>query len=98
MNSYFCNLQDKHPSALSSNSLDRLLKLAKSKQIVIFLDYDGTLSPIVDDPDKAFMSDEVNILSSIISVNCSYKLLQDLSSCTLDFFFETSILHKFLIN
>ena len=63
MNSYFCNLQDKHPSALSSNSLDRLLKLAKSKQIVIFLDYDGTLSPIVDDPDKAFMSDEVNILS-----------------------------------
>jgi len=59
MNSYFCNLQDKHPSALSSNSLDRLLKLAKSKQIVIFLDYDGTLSPIVDDPDKAFMSDEM---------------------------------------
>ena len=101
MNSYFCNLQDKHPSALSSNSLDRLLKLAKSKQIVIFLDYDGTLSPIVDDPDKAFMSDEVNILPSIISVNCSYILLQDLSSCTLHcffFLFEISISHKFFIN
>jgi len=27
----------------------------------MFLDYDGTLSPIVDDPDRAFMSDEVGI-------------------------------------
>ncbi|KAF3672088.1 putative transaldolase-like [Capsicum annuum] len=27
--------------------------------IEIFLDYDGTLSPIVDDPDRAFMSNEV---------------------------------------
>lgn len=26
----------------------------------MFLDYDGTLSPIVDDPDRAFMSDAVN--------------------------------------
>lgn len=26
----------------------------------MFLDYDGTLSPIVDDPDRAFMSDEVS--------------------------------------
>ena len=25
----------------------------------MFLDYDGTLSPIVDDPDRAFMSDTV---------------------------------------
>nr|CAD1826363.1 unnamed protein product [Ananas comosus var. bracteatus] len=29
----------------------------EGKQIVMFLDYDGTLSPIVDDPDSAFMSD-----------------------------------------
>ncbi|GJY47354.1 probable trehalose-phosphate phosphatase F [Tanacetum coccineum] len=33
-----------------------LLNHAKDKKIVIFLDYDGTLSPIVDDPDRAFMS------------------------------------------
>jgi len=28
----------------------------------MFLDYDGTLSPIVDDPDNALMSDDVRIL------------------------------------
>jgi trehalose 6-phosphate phosphatase len=26
----------------------------------MFLDYDGTLSPIVDDPDAAFMSETVS--------------------------------------
>jgi hypothetical protein len=33
--------------------------------MVVFLDYDGTLSPIVDDPDQAFMTDAVCILSDI---------------------------------
>ncbi|KAJ4705872.1 Trehalose 6-phosphate phosphatase [Melia azedarach] len=46
-----------HPSA--QDSFDRLTKAAKGKKIAVFLDYDGTLSPIVDDPDRAFMSDEM---------------------------------------
>ncbi|XP_048421055.1 probable trehalose-phosphate phosphatase G isoform X3 [Pyrus x bretschneideri] len=46
-----------HPSALGS--FDRMMKAAKGKRMVVFLDYDGTLSPIVDDPDRAFMSDEM---------------------------------------
>lgn len=33
---------------------------SKGKQIVMFLDYDGTLSPIVEDPDRAFMSAKVS--------------------------------------
>ncbi|XP_072953070.1 probable trehalose-phosphate phosphatase 6 [Typha angustifolia] len=45
----------KHPSALSE--FEHIVKSSKGKQIVMFLDYDGTLSPIVDDPDSAFMSD-----------------------------------------
>ncbi|XP_074566438.1 putative trehalose-phosphate phosphatase 6 [Curcuma longa] len=44
----------RHPSALSQ--FDQIVKASKGKQIVMFLDYDGTLSPIVDDPDSAFMS------------------------------------------
>jgi trehalose 6-phosphate phosphatase len=36
-----------------------MMKDARGKKIVVFLDYDGTLSPIVNDPDRAFMSDEV---------------------------------------
>ncbi|XP_021764503.1 probable trehalose-phosphate phosphatase 7 [Chenopodium quinoa] len=44
-----------HPSAL--NSFEELMNTAKGKKIVMFLDYDGTLSPIVNDPELAFMSD-----------------------------------------
>ncbi|XP_020229914.1 probable trehalose-phosphate phosphatase J [Cajanus cajan] len=43
-----------HPSAL--NTFEQILHSSKGKQIVVFLDYDGTLSPIVADPDKAFMT------------------------------------------
>lgn len=50
-------------------SFDKLMKAAIGKDIVVFLDYDGTLSPIVDDPDRAFMSDEVNIIYKLITFN-----------------------------
>ncbi|KAH9646532.1 putative trehalose-phosphate phosphatase D [Citrus sinensis] len=43
----------------SLDSFDRMIKAAKGKKIAVFLDYDGTLSPIVDDPNRAFMSDEM---------------------------------------
>ncbi|KAL2906055.1 putative trehalose-phosphate phosphatase 4 [Bienertia sinuspersici] len=43
------------PSAL--DMFEQIIKASKGKQIVMFLDYDGTLSPIVEDPDRAFMSD-----------------------------------------
>ncbi|KAG4934795.1 hypothetical protein JHK85_049714 [Glycine max] len=46
-----------HPSAL--DMFDQIIDASKGKQIVMFLDYDGTLSPIVDDPDCAFMSDSM---------------------------------------
>lgn len=45
----------KHPSAL--NSFECISNFARNKKIAMFLDYDGTLSPIVDDPDRALMSD-----------------------------------------
>lgn len=48
---------EKHPSALSS--FDKVIRNSQKKQIVVFLDYDGTLSPIVEDPEKAFMSPEM---------------------------------------
>lgn len=52
------NLQFYHPPALKL--FDRIIYNSKGKQIVIFLDYDGTLSPIVADPDKAFMTRKVS--------------------------------------
>ncbi|KAK6936711.1 Trehalose-phosphatase [Dillenia turbinata] len=47
----------KHPSALSL--FDRMMTAAEGKRIAIFLDYDGTLSPIVADPDRAFMPEKM---------------------------------------
>ncbi|KAJ3695804.1 hypothetical protein LUZ60_001181 [Juncus effusus] len=47
----------KHPSALGK--FEQIISASKGKQIVMFLDYDGTLSPIVDDPDMAFMSESM---------------------------------------
>ncbi|KAI4315284.1 hypothetical protein L6164_028113 [Bauhinia variegata] len=44
-----------YPSAL--DCFDKIIEHAKNKKIAMFLDYDGTLSPIVDDPDCAFMSE-----------------------------------------
>lgn len=49
--------QRQHPSALIN--FNDIVATSKGKRIVMFLDYDGTLSPIVDDPDRAFMSDAV---------------------------------------
>ncbi|KAK7328990.1 hypothetical protein VNO77_23133 [Canavalia gladiata] len=44
-----------HPSEL--DMFDQIIDMSKGKQIVMLLDYVGTLSPIVNDPDRAFMSD-----------------------------------------
>ncbi|XP_052190249.1 probable trehalose-phosphate phosphatase D isoform X2 [Diospyros lotus] len=47
----------RHPSALGQ--FEQIINAFEGKQIVMFLDYDGTLSPIVEDPDRAFMTNEM---------------------------------------
>lgn len=61
------------PSAISlPNALDHIAQITahltnmKSRP-VIFLDYDGTLSPIVDDPDTAYMPPTIRVALSAIS-------------------------------
>ncbi|GAB4813437.1 hypothetical protein N2152v2_000483 [Parachlorella kessleri] len=44
-----------HPCALEH--FDRFAHEATGKLVAVFLDYDGTLTPIVSNPDLAFMSD-----------------------------------------
>jgi len=59
--------QLRHPSAL--DMFEQIMDASRGKQIVMFLDYDGTLSPIVDDPDRAFMSDSVSIIIQEIIIS-----------------------------
>ncbi|XP_057801810.1 probable trehalose-phosphate phosphatase G [Salvia miltiorrhiza] len=49
----------KYPSALAS--FEQIAKSANGRRIALFLDYDGTLSPIVDNPDRAFMSNAMRV-------------------------------------
>ena len=69
-------LQREHPSALKM--FEEIEIKLKGKEIAVFLDYDGTLSPIVDDPDVAFMSDAVrtfSLLFFVFSLPCGSFLL-----------------------
>ncbi|PRW60926.1 trehalose-phosphate phosphatase A [Chlorella sorokiniana] len=47
--------REEHPCAL--HSFDQIAALAANKLVAVFLDYDGTLTPIVSNPDLALMSD-----------------------------------------
>jgi len=46
-----------HPSAIEC--FERFTEAANGKLLTVFLDYDGTISPIVSQPEKAYMSDEM---------------------------------------
>lgn len=50
------------PAGGVPSALERFEEIAtriEGKGIAVFLDYDGTLTPIVEDPDKAFLSDSM---------------------------------------
>ncbi|MCP5508537.1 MAG: trehalose-phosphatase [Chlamydiales bacterium] len=48
-------------------SVDEILEQCSTKKVAIFLDYDGTMTPIVDRPDMAIMSESMrDTLKSVI--------------------------------
>lgn len=71
------------PNALAK--IEQLFKIKGNRQLIVCLDYDGTMSPIVSDPDAAVLPEEnrkiINQLSKITSVVAiSGRDLQDLKS------------------
>lgn len=55
--SEFADWKLKHPCMLKE--LGAFVAGSRGKRLAVFLDYDGTLTPIVKDPDRAFMSDQM---------------------------------------
>ena len=48
------SVQSTHPCILAN--FEQFQRTVSHKRVVVFLDYDGTLTPIVSNPDEAFMS------------------------------------------
>ncbi|MFH0789882.1 MAG: trehalose-phosphatase, partial [Pseudomonadota bacterium] len=48
------------------NHLPRIQETLSGKQVILFLDYDGTLTPIVETPDQAVLSEETRSLLRIL--------------------------------
>jgi len=65
----FAHKHTSRPSALDHWS--ELKEQWKGKQIVVFLDYDGTLTPIVATPDLATISDEMKEILRELAGNCT---------------------------
>ncbi len=61
------------PSAL--DSIGEILHRAGGKRMAIFLDYDGTLTPIVEDPQQAFLSDEMRDTVRGLSKLCTVAVV-----------------------
>lgn len=61
------------PSAL--HHMAEIRRRMADKRVVFFLDYDGTLTPIVDDPDQALLSDEMRAAIEGLARNCTVAVV-----------------------
>ncbi|HDQ03417.1 MAG TPA: trehalose-phosphatase [Deltaproteobacteria bacterium] len=61
------------PSAI--DNFAQIKKLAAAKRVAIFLDYDGTLTPIVDTPEKAILSPEMRKTVIDLSQRCPVGII-----------------------
>jgi alpha,alpha-trehalase len=61
------------PSALTD--FDRIARQAKGKGLAVFLDYDGTLSPIVETPELAVLPEETRKAVLDLSLHCPVGII-----------------------
>jgi alpha,alpha-trehalase len=57
------------------SSFDEIEERLENKQVVVFLDYDGTLTPIVSRPEDAVMSEEVRGTVEDLSSQCMVAII-----------------------
>jgi alpha,alpha-trehalase len=61
------------PSALEKEK--EISQRLSGKRVVIFLDYDGTLTPIVERPDMAFMADDMREVVRRLAESCTMAIV-----------------------
>jgi alpha,alpha-trehalase len=61
------------PSALED--FERISRQAQGKRIAVFLDYDGTLSPIAETPEQAVMPEEIREAVTALSRHCTVGVI-----------------------
>lgn len=61
------------PSALTS--LDRIRERCRGRRLAIFLDYDGTMVPIVETPERAAMGEEARRVIEELSARCTLGII-----------------------
>jgi alpha,alpha-trehalase len=61
------------PSALKD--FERISRRAEGKRLAVFLDYDGTLTPIVETPDRAVMHEEMREAVIELSRHCPLGII-----------------------
>ncbi len=65
--------QQEIPSALEN--FQTLIERIGSRRVAIFLDYDGTLTPIVDTPEKAILSERTRDTITLLSNACPLGII-----------------------
>jgi trehalose 6-phosphate phosphatase len=55
--------------------LEEIRRKMAGKRVAVFLDYDGTLTPIVDDPDKATLPDEMRSVVRRLARHCRVAVI-----------------------
>ena len=61
------------PSALGE--FDRITRQIEGKEVAVFLDYDGTLTPIVQRPEMAVLSDEMRAVVVRLASHCTVAVI-----------------------
>jgi alpha,alpha-trehalase len=68
-----CEETEAVPSAL--DRLEGIASQARDKRLAVFLDYDGTLTPIVETPDKAIMPEDMRAAVIKLSRYCTVGII-----------------------
>ncbi|XP_010477481.1 PREDICTED: probable trehalose-phosphate phosphatase C [Camelina sativa] len=80
-----------HPSAL--DMFDKIMSDAQGKKIIMFLDYDGTLSRITEDHDKAYITDEMRDVVKEVALHFKTAIISGRSTDKVQSFVKLAGIH-----